>query len=196
MDGAAMLTQRGIPPGKSFTYVYNLTQSGTYWIHGHDHHQNSDGLRTPFVIYDNNKPPYNYDGDILLTLEDRFRQEFPEHAAAALDPFNAFPSPHGYGFGPINGINGNYSHPLQFISGKKYRIRLINMGRVNWFNFRLPGHHMQVIEADGVYTEPLEVDGTDMGLAQRYSVLVSAHNSSQFSYRFNTTLHADFIPAA
>ncbi|KAJ2086268.1 hypothetical protein IW138_005792 [Coemansia sp. RSA 986] len=37
---------------------------------------------------------------------------------------------------------------------------------------KLPGHHMQVIEADGVYTEPLEVDGTDMGLAQSITFAV------------------------
>ncbi|KAJ2403311.1 ferroxidase fet3 [Coemansia sp. RSA 2559] len=196
MDGAAMITQCGIPPGQSFTYVYNLDQSGTYWIHGHDHSQNTDGLRAPFVIYDNGQPPHEYDEDILLTFEDWFRQEFPERQKDILNPLNPFPPPHGYGFGLINGINGNYSEPLRFKPGKKYRIRLINMGRVNWFKFRLPGHCMRVIEVDGVYTEALEVDAIDMAPAQRYSVLVTAHKTDLFNYRYNATLHTDFIPTA
>ncbi|KAJ2558214.1 ferroxidase fet3 [Coemansia sp. RSA 1933] len=196
MDGAAMITQCGIPPKKSFTYVYHLAQAGTYWIHGHDHSQNSDGLRTAFLIYDDDKPPYDYEKDILMTLEDWFREEFTQREKETLDPKNEFPPPHGYGFGLINGINGNYSESLHFEPGKTYRIRLINMGRVNWFKFRLPGHRMRVIEVDGVYTEPLEVDVIDISPAQRYSVLVTAHDTYEFNYNFNATLHADFIPAA
>ncbi|KAJ2086269.1 ferroxidase fet3 [Coemansia sp. RSA 986] len=195
MDGPAMITQCGIPPGGSFTYIYNLTQSGTYWIHAHDHHQNSDGLRTSFVIYDNDKPPYDYDEDILLTFEDWFREEFAEREAQTLNPDGPFPPPHGYGFGLIDGINGNYTKPLYFKPGRKYRIRLSNIGALNWFKFRVPGHRMQVIEVDGVYTEPLEVDVIDVGPAQRYSVLVTARETDIFNYRYNATLHANFIPA-
>ncbi|KAJ2380738.1 ferroxidase fet3, partial [Coemansia sp. RSA 2603] len=42
MDGPAGVNQCGIPPGGHFTYVYEIEQTGTFWIHGHDHHQNSD----------------------------------------------------------------------------------------------------------------------------------------------------------
>ncbi|KAJ1902572.1 ferroxidase fet3, partial [Coemansia sp. IMI 209127] len=177
MDGPAMITQCGIPPGQTFTYVYNLQQSGTYWIHGHDHHQNSDGLRTSFIIKDDYEPPYEYDRDFTLTFEDWFREEFADREAQTLDPNGSFPPPHGYGFGLINGINGNFSEPLYFAPGKRYRIRLSNIGALNSFKFRLPGHCMHVIEVDGVYTEPLKVDAIDIAPAQRYSVLVAAHNT-------------------
>ncbi|KAJ2534549.1 ferroxidase fet3, partial [Coemansia sp. RSA 1933] len=195
MDGPAMITQCGIPPGNSFTYVYNLDQSGTYWIHGHDHHQNSDGLRAAFVIYDDDKPPYDYDREFMLTFEDWFREEFAERQAQTLDPNSTFPPPHGYAFGLVDGINGNFSTPLYFAPGKKYRIRLANISALNWFKFSLPGHCMQVIEVDGVYTHPLEVDMIDIAPAQRYSVLVTARQTDLFNYQYNATLHANFIPA-
>ncbi|KAJ2511298.1 ferroxidase fet3 [Coemansia sp. RSA 2049] len=198
MDGPAMIAQCGIPPGRSFTYEYTLTQTGTYWLHAHDHHQNSDGLRTAFVIYDSDSEgsPYAYDEAMLLTFEDWFREEFAERAAQTLDPNANFPPPHGHAFGLINGIDGNQSMALHFEPGRRYRIHLANMGVLNWFKFQLPGHRMQVIEVDGVYTQPMDVDIIDIAPAQRYSVLVSAHDSDSFNYQYNATLHANFIPTA
>ncbi|KAJ2558216.1 ferroxidase fet3 [Coemansia sp. RSA 1933] len=191
-----MVTQCGIPPGKSFTYVYNLDQSGTYWIHGHDHYQNVDGLRAPLVIYDKDQPPHGYDKDILLSFEDWFGEEISEREAELLAPNGGVFPQHRYGFGLVNGGNGNHSKPLHVTPGRRYRIRLVNMGSLNWFKFRLPGHQMRVIEADGVYTKPLEVDVVDISPGQRYSVVFTAHNTDQFNYRYNATLHSDAIPAA
>ncbi|KAJ2432499.1 hypothetical protein IWW46_006631, partial [Coemansia sp. RSA 2440] len=57
----------------------------------------------------------------------------------------------------------------------------------NWFKFRIPGHKMTVIEADGVESMPLEVDGLSMGPGQRYSVIVTAHKSDEFNYIYNVT---------
>ncbi|KAJ1650963.1 ferroxidase fet3, partial [Coemansia sp. RSA 25] len=97
--------------------------------------------------------------------------------------------------GLINGINGNYTRPINFQPGKTYRLRLINMSSVMWFQFSLSGHIMRVIEIDGEYTEPLEVDGVDIAPAQRYSVLVTAHSTNSLNYRYNATMYASFIPA-
>ncbi|KAJ2358786.1 ferroxidase fet3, partial [Coemansia sp. Cherry 401B] len=36
MDGAAQISQCGIPPRESFTYRIHAEQSGTYWLHAHD----------------------------------------------------------------------------------------------------------------------------------------------------------------
>ncbi|KAJ2623915.1 ferroxidase fet3 [Coemansia sp. RSA 1358] len=194
MDGPAFVSQCPIPPGESFTYVYKLVQSGTYWIHGHTLHQNSDGLRSPFIIYDGADVPYDYDDDILLSFEDWFKEEFAERLAETIDPNGSFPPPHGYGFGLINGYNGNDTQPLYFEPCKTYRIRLINMGSLYSFKFSLPGHRMFVMETDGIYTEPLEVDLIDIAPAQRYSVLVKSHSTVDYNYRYNATMHADFIP--
>ncbi|KAJ2718512.1 ferroxidase fet3 [Coemansia sp. Benny D115] len=194
LDGPAMITQCGIPPGDTFTYEYTMKQTGTFWLHGHDHHQNSDGLRTPLVVLD--KPgtgPYEYDEESLFYFEDWYKETFDERAALTLDPKKDFPPKHGYGFGLINGYNGNDTKPLMFEPNKTYRLRLVNMASTQWFQFTLPGHQMSVIETDGIYTEPHTVGGLDMAPGQRYSVLVKAHNTTDFGYQYNATMYASFI---
>ncbi|KAJ2701386.1 ferroxidase fet3 [Coemansia sp. IMI 209128] len=194
MDGAAMVTQCGIPPGDQFTYEYVVGQAGTFWLHGHDRHQNAEGLRTPLVVYDRGKPPVKYDEDMLLSLEDWYTETFAERERVTLDPSLPFPPPHREGFGLINGINGNLTKPMHFRPGSTYRLRLVSMSSTRWFQFSFPGHVLHVIEADGQYTEPLEVDGVDIAPGQRYSVLVTAHSTSSFNYRYNVTMYASFIP--
>ncbi|KAJ2734444.1 ferroxidase fet3 [Coemansia sp. BCRC 34962] len=193
LDGPAMVNQCGIPPGESFSYEYMIDQPGTYWLHGHDHHQNSDGFRAPLVIYDRHNP-FEYDEDILLSFEDWYKEEFAERAKITLDPAFPFPPPHGYGHALINGYNGNHTKPIYFQPGKTYRLRLVNMGTLRWFQFTLPGHEMRVIEMDGIDIEPQVVEGLDMAPAQRYSVLVTARNSVEFNYRYNATMYASFVP--
>ncbi|KAJ1915747.1 ferroxidase fet3 [Coemansia sp. RSA 922] len=194
MDGPAPVTQCGIPPGDQFTYEYVVDQAGTFWLHGHDHHQNSDGLRTPLVIRDRGRPPVAYDEEMLFSFEDWYSQTFADRARDTLDPSQPFPPARGYGFGLINGINGNYTRPIYFQPGRTYRLRLINMSATMWYQFTLPGHVMRVVEIDGEYTESLEVDGVDIAPAQRYSVLVTAHSTRSFNYHFNATMYASFIP--
>ncbi|KAJ2840284.1 ferroxidase fet3, partial [Coemansia sp. 'formosensis'] len=194
MGGAAMVTQCGILPGNQFTYEYIVEQAGTFWIHGHNHHQNVDSLRTPLVVYDWGKPPVKYDEDMLLSFKDWYTETFTECIRITLDPSLPFPPPHGIGFGLINSINGNLTKPIHFQPGRTYRLHLINMSSMRWFQFSLPGHVMRVIEVDGQYTELLEVDGVDMSPAQCYSVLVTAHATKSFNYQFNATMYASFIP--
>ncbi|KAJ2402300.1 hypothetical protein GGI10_005906, partial [Coemansia sp. RSA 2530] len=68
------------------------------------------------------------------------------------------------------------------------------MSSARWFQFSFPGHSMRVGEVDGQYMESLEVDGVDLAPGQRYSVLVTAHSTRSFNYRYNVTMYATFIP--
>ncbi|CAK7216537.1 hypothetical protein SCUCBS95973_002838 [Sporothrix curviconia] len=49
-DGVPGLTQRQIPPGKSFLYQWKATQYGSYWYHAHERGQLDDGLLGPLTI--------------------------------------------------------------------------------------------------------------------------------------------------
>ncbi|KAJ2892387.1 ferroxidase fet3, partial [Coemansia aciculifera] len=191
MDGPAMVTQCGIPPGHSFTYEYFADHAGTFWLHGHDHHQNSDGLRTPLIVYEN-KESYCYDAEYVLSLEDWYKFEFAARLKETLTPNVPFPPPPSFPYALFNGYP--IAPKLSFAPGKTYRLRVINMSTTEWFQFSLPGHQMRVIEADGEYSQPCLVDGLDMGPGQRYSVLVTAHNSAEFNYHYNATLYAGFVP--
>ncbi|KAJ2557078.1 ferroxidase fet3 [Coemansia sp. RSA 1822] len=57
----------------------------------------------------------------------------------------------------------------------------------------MPGHTMHVVGKDGVESEPMEVDGLDLGPGQRVSIIVTAHNTAEFNYMYNVTLYANFI---
>ncbi|KAJ2376907.1 ferroxidase fet3 [Coemansia sp. RSA 2607] len=196
LDGAGMVTQCGIPPGANFTYEYYLHQTGTFWLHGHYNHQNTDGLRTPLVILDRDKTqlPMQYDDEMLISMEDWYPTEFLERMKEVLNPNVPFPPPTTFPYGLINGIDGNITQTITFEPGKRYRIRLINIGSTEWYKFSIPGHKLNVIEADGIYSEPLEVDGLNLGPGQRYSVVVQALDTDEYNYIFNATLYANFVP--
>lgn len=97
--------------------------------------------------------------------------------------------------------------------GKTYRFRLVNTGESSLlslplFFLRLPlthlnssgsfadvsfsidNHTLTVVEADGVSVEPVEVRSVTMGVAQRYSVLVTL-NQQPGSYWMRSTLAMD-----
>jgi FtsP/CotA-like multicopper oxidase with cupredoxin domain len=77
MDGVADVTQCGISPGKSFEYVFDLTQSGTFWYHSHTSTQYSDGLVGPIVIdpiEDLLLKEWSYTKEHILMLQDWFHE--------------------------------------------------------------------------------------------------------------------------
>ncbi|KAJ2434289.1 ferroxidase fet3, partial [Coemansia sp. RSA 2440] len=193
-DGPDMVTQCGIPPGESFTYVLETkNQFGTFWIHGHTRHQEADGFYTPLIIHSRKQPVIVYDEELHMTFEDWYTGEFYVRQAYIDSLNDARTLTPYYSKALINGYDGNKTAPITFVPGKRYRLRIICMSINNWFKFRIPGHKMTVIEADGVESMPLEVDGLSMGPGQRYSVIVTAHNSAELNYIYNVTSYSRFI---
>lgn len=84
-------------------------------------------------------------------------------------------------------INDNHNTSFTFVPGKTYRLRVINMSGFASFFFDIDGHDLDIIEVDGVYTERQTVDSLYLTAAQRYSVLVTARNTTDFNYY----MHAD-----
>lgn len=76
----------------------------------------------------------------------------------------------------------NDNATIVFEAGKTYRIRVINMAALSMFYVAFDQHQMQVIEMDGVDTEPYEIDVLTAAVAQRYSVLVTAKNETGTNY--------------
>eukprot|EP00808_Paulinella_micropora_P016821 g46550.t1 len=70
MDGTLGITELGILPGESFTYVFEASADdvGTHWYHSHAGVQYGDGLLGPIIIEDpddvwRSDPVYNYEQD-------------------------------------------------------------------------------------------------------------------------------------
>lgn len=58
-------------------------------------------------------------------------------------------------------------------AGKTYRLRLANVGTFANVQFSIDNHTLTVVEAEGTSVEPVQVQSLVLGVAQRYSVLVT-----------------------
>lgn len=70
MDGVPGLSFDGIKPGDSYTYRFDLFQSGTYWYHSHSGFQEQTGLYGAIIIDPKEPEPFTYDRDYVVMLSD------------------------------------------------------------------------------------------------------------------------------
>ncbi len=56
--------------------------------------------------------------------------------------------------------------------GERVRLRFINQSAMTFFDFRIPGHKMKVIAADGYPIKPVYVDDIRIAVAESYDVIV------------------------
>ncbi|KAI8376300.1 Cupredoxin [Radiomyces spectabilis] len=189
MDGPSMVTQCPIPPGYDFTYEFDIVQHGSYWIHSHYMGQYMDGLRTPFILHSKNET-YKYDYDVTLPLEDWYHGQSHDNLATFLNVYNptgAEPVPES-GF-MMHSVNSS----LNFVPGKTYRLRLINMSGFSMFYFSIDGHDLDIIEVDGIETKRKTVKSVYLTAAQRVSVLVTAKNTTDFNYYMHADMNIDMF---
>ena len=60
-----------------------------------------------------------------------------------------------------------------FRPGEQVRLRFINSGAMTFFDVRIPGLKMTVVQADGQNVEPVTVDEIRIGVAETYDVIVT-----------------------
>lgn len=70
MDGVPGLSFHGIRPGETYTYRFNVRQSGTYWYHSHSGFQEQQGVYGPLVIEAREPEPFQYDREHVVLLSD------------------------------------------------------------------------------------------------------------------------------
>ncbi|MGN6661209.1 MAG: copper resistance system multicopper oxidase, partial [Achromobacter mucicolens] len=70
MDGVPGLSFPGIDPGQTFTYRFDVRQSGTYWYHSHSGFQEQTGLYGAIVIDPRHRDPIASDRDYTVLLSD------------------------------------------------------------------------------------------------------------------------------
>jgi CopA family copper-resistance protein len=70
MDGVPGLSFPGIAPGETFTYQFDVGQSGTYWYHSHSGFQEQTGLYGAIVIDPKRPDPVRADRDYVVLLSD------------------------------------------------------------------------------------------------------------------------------
>ena len=83
MDGVPGLSFHGIRPGETYTYRFDVKQSGTYWYHSHSGFQEQRGVYGPLIIDPLGDDPIKSDREHVILLSD-WTDESPERVFAKL----------------------------------------------------------------------------------------------------------------
>jgi len=120
-----------------------------------------------------------YDAEIPLTLSDWYHDEMPGLIAGFIsykNPTGAEPVPKS----ALMNDTQNLTVPVE--PGKTYYFRLSNIGAFAGQYFWIEGHTMQIIEVDGVYTDPAETNMIYITASQRYGFLVTMKTDSSANF--------------
>lgn len=186
-DGVPGISQCPIAPGSTMTYKLHASQYGSAMYHSHFGLQYSMGLYGPLTI--NGPATANYDEDLgTVFLTDWDHQTAFEMWAASANFAEVYMSTglvNGMNTGDCASINGTAHDPncisggkkfqLLFQAGKKYRLRIINVGTEAWFHFSIDGHKLKVIQTDFVPIVPYVTDSVRVNMGQRYDVIIEAN---------------------
>lgn len=200
MDGAPPATP-SIDTGRDFTYRFLVPDPGTYWAHPHVGLDTDYGLYLP-VIVDDPAEPARYDAEWIVVLDDwtdgigKTPQQIygglrgkPATTAHDMPGMGDMPGMHGGASNSLlGGDAGDVRYPYYLINGRiatapttfaakpgqRIRIRIINAGADTAFRVALAGHRMTVTHTDGYPVEPTEVDALQLGMGERYDVIVTA----------------------
>ncbi|KAI9202143.1 Cupredoxin [Polychytrium aggregatum] len=188
-DGVPGVVQCPIQPGQSFTYRIPMQQHGTYWIHAHYKGQYGDGLRTALTIKPQTPEYYQYDQEYTVVLSDWYHTPHDDLMVKFMSPYNPTGSEPIPDSALINDNSDNSTFAIT--AGKTYRFRLINVSLMPSMFISIDGHNMTIIEVDGIDVQPYTVQSLPITTAQRYSILVTALNTTTQNFQF----HADIDPS-
>ncbi len=82
----------------------------------------------------------------------------------------------------INGHGPQDRLELPFTPGERIRLRIINGSAMTFFNIRMPGLPMTVVQADGQNVQPVETDEFQIGVAETYDVLITPQDAQAFAF--------------
>ncbi|SDB71380.1 multicopper oxidase domain-containing protein [Belnapia rosea] len=80
----------------------------------------------------------------------------------------------------VNGFRPETPATLLFRPGERVRLRFINSGAMTYFDVRIPGLKMTVVQADGNNIRPVIVDELRIAVAETYDVIVEPRDDRQY----------------
>tara|TARA_A200000113_G_scaffold214189_1_gene217246 strand:- start:4641 stop:6245 length:1605 start_codon:yes stop_codon:yes gene_type:complete len=86
----------------------------------------------------------------------------------------------GYTF-LVNGKSPTQNWTGLFKSGERVRLRFVNASAMSFFDVRIPGLKMNVLQSDGQNTEPLKVDEFRFAPAETYDVVVTPQDDKAYT---------------
>jgi len=197
MDGVPGLSFAGIRPGGTYRYRFDVIQNGTYWYHSHSGLQEQSGVYGPIIIDAAGPEPIEFDREFIVLLSD-WTFEDPWNVLANLkrqdDYYNgrrplrdvaSMWSEMRMSQTDIADVTGlTYTYLLNgrdatsnwtgiFKLGERVRLRFINGSATSFFNVRIPGLEMTIVQADGQNIDPVSVEEFQIGVAETYDAIVT-----------------------
>ncbi len=86
----------------------------------------------------------------------------------------------GYTF-LVNGKSPGQNWTALFEPGERLRLRFINAAAMTFFDVRIPGLEMTVVQADGNNVQPVKVDELRIAVAETYDVIVRPKEERAFN---------------
>ncbi len=81
----------------------------------------------------------------------------------------------------MNGLAPDTNWTGLFRPGERVRLRFINAAAVTFFDVRIPGLPMRVVQADGQNVKPVTVDEFRIGIAETYDVIVEPRDDRAYT---------------
>jgi FtsP/CotA-like multicopper oxidase with cupredoxin domain len=170
MDGVPFLTQPPITPGSTFTYEFQVKNSGSHMYHAHHNStkQVGKGLLGAFII-----EPKNTSKDPAYDIE---------HTMILNDQLGGF---------TLNGKGFPATAPLTAKLGQKLRIRYMNEG-VMIHPMHLHGLPQLVFAKDGWnLPQPYMCDTINVAPGERYDVIVECTEAGLWAFHCHILSHAE-----
>ncbi|KAK5193701.1 hypothetical protein LTR99_006070 [Exophiala xenobiotica] len=172
-DGVPGVTECAIAgDGGSRKYTWLASSYGTSWYHSHALAQYGDGVRGPIVIH--GPATSNYDIDMgTVMLDDTFANAVGTQAdlITHYGPGGSFNTLfNGKNINPVG--PGGEAFQWTVTPCRKHLFRIINSSSQNMYVVGFDAHNMTVIAADFVPIVPYTTSTLNIGIGQRYEVIV------------------------
>ena len=178
MDGPAEVTQKPVPPGGSYTYEFEVGQSGTYFYHTHDHvdRQQALGLYGALIIapQDGNEP--KADLEYTIQLQEWLKREWLTYPAMLME--GALPN-----YFTINGKAYPETDTIRMKVGQTVKLRFVGTNNNFVHPMHVHGGPFQVVARDGELlpeSARFLADTVNVGPGQRYDVIWTARRPGKW----------------
>lgn len=82
----------------------------------------------------------------------------------------------------LNGRDAQQNWTALFKPGERVRLRLINGSAMSYFDVRIPGLQMTVVQADGNDVQPVTVDELRIAVAETYDLIVQPQEERAYTF--------------
>lgn len=179
MDRPAKVPQALVPPGGSYTYEFDVGQSGTYFYHSHDHpdRQQALGLYGALLIAPKDaSAEVKADIDYTIQLQEWLKREWLTYPAMLME--GALPN-----YFTINGKAYPSTDTVAMKVGQTIKIRFIDTNNNFVHPMHVHGGPFEVVAVDGVNLKDsarYQADTVNVGPGQRYDVVWTARKPGKW----------------